>query len=119
MDRESPNRESPFPPAKRQKIRVQSADRLQQQLQQRENEVARLQQQLQQQEDEVARLQQQLQLQEELHTQSLLFMGVICYGPSFNGKTTDHPLCWNGCPFLYYEDPRQHVQMPTYFAHVR
>ena len=83
------DRESPFPPAKRQKIRVQSADRLQQQLQQRENEVARLQQQLQQQEDEVARLQQQLQLQEELHTQSLLSMGVVCYGPSFNGKTTD------------------------------
>ena len=87
------------PPLKRQKTASSSSAvsvdemaaqilQLQQRLQSAEDEVARLQERLQQQEEESN---QRLQQQEEESNQRLLAMreGMIRYGPSFNGKTTD------------------------------
>ena len=102
---------SSSPPLKRQKIGAASSStavctdemaarilQLEQRLQSAEDEVARLQERLQLQEEENQRLQlqeeennQRLQLQEEENTERLLAMreGMLRWGPSYNGKTTD------------------------------
>ena len=89
MDKKRTNEGDASPPSpKRQKIGATSSSSA---VSSSTAQILQLQQRLQSAEDEVARLQERLQQQEEESNQRLLAMreGMIRYGPSFNGKTTD------------------------------
>ena len=89
MDKKRTNEGDASPPSpKRQKIGATSSSSA---VSSSTAQILQLQQRLQSAEDEVARLQERLQQQEEESNQRLLAMreGMIRYGPSWNGKTTD------------------------------